>query len=71
MPLLKIEGGHNLTGEVFISGSKNSALGILVASLLFDGRITINNVPNIMDISMMLEMFDNLNINYEMEKANY
>ena len=68
MPLLKIEGGHNLTGEVFISGSKNSALGILVASLLFDGRITINNVPNIMDIRMMLEIFDDLNINYEMEK---
>ena len=42
-----INGGTNLRGEVSITGAKNSAVAILPATLLVNGKCTINNLPNI------------------------
>lgn len=64
MPLLKINGGKELTGSVYISGSKNSCLAILISALLFDGRICISNVPDILDIRKLLSIFNLLKIEY-------
>ena len=55
MKRIKIEGGHNLTGSIKISGAKNSAVALIPASLLSDGIVKIDNVPNISDIEALDE----------------
>lgn len=50
MSKIIIEGQHELTGEINISGAKNSAVALIPAAILCDEIVTINNVPNISDI---------------------
>ncbi|PAW78833.1 MAG: UDP-N-acetylglucosamine 1-carboxyvinyltransferase [Verrucomicrobia bacterium Tous-C9LFEB] len=54
MDKLVVTGGHKLKGRVTISGSKNSALPILAATLLTPEKCTIHNVPDLSDIRFML-----------------
>lgn len=51
-----VTGGQRLEGEVRVSGSKNSALALMAASLCAEGVTTLENVPNIGDIHVMIEM---------------
>ena len=53
MEKLVIEGGCRLNGEVSISGAKNAALPIMVASILGSGTSTIYNVPALRDVFTM------------------
>ena len=62
MDKIEITGGKSLNGKIKISGSKNSALPILAASLLTDEKISVSNVPNLSDISSMLELLKSLNV---------
>lgn len=52
---LVIRGGKQLHGEVEISGAKNAAVAILPATLLVDGACRIENIPQISDVSLLLE----------------
>ncbi|SCW54334.1 UDP-N-acetylglucosamine 1-carboxyvinyltransferase [Ruminococcaceae bacterium YRB3002] len=52
----KINGGKRLTGEVEISGSKNAVLGILAAAMMVDGPLTLENVPDIADVHVMVDL---------------
>jgi UDP-N-acetylglucosamine 1-carboxyvinyltransferase len=54
LDLLTIEGGRPLKGEIRISGAKNSALPILIATLLTDGDCVIHNVPFLDDIETVI-----------------
>ncbi len=56
MDKLVIEGGHRLSGTVHISGAKNAALPILIATLLAPGQHVIENVPELVDISTTLSL---------------
>ena len=56
MKQLIIEGNQKLTGEIKISGAKNSAVALIPASLLSDGVVKIDNVPNISDIDALDEI---------------
>lgn len=58
MDIYKIKGGKKLEGEVQISGSKNAALPIIVASLLADGETILRNVPDLMDIRTMIRVIE-------------
>jgi len=60
MKQIKIEGGHELTGEIKISGAKNSAVALVPASLLSDGIVRIDNIPNISDIDALNEILEYL-----------
>ncbi len=51
-----IKGGEKLEGTVKISGSKNSALPIIAATILNAGKTTLYNVPNIQDTQMMFKI---------------
>lgn len=51
-----VEGGHRLEGEVAVSGSKNSALPILVATLLTRDECVIHNVPYLDDVDTIMEI---------------
>jgi UDP-N-acetylglucosamine 1-carboxyvinyltransferase len=53
---LAITGGPRLEGEVRISGAKNAALPILAAAILTDQRVVIGNVPNLRDVTTMIEL---------------
>ena len=56
MKKIKIQGGHELTGTIEISGAKNSAVALVPASLLSDDVVTIDNIPNISDIEALNEI---------------
>lgn len=60
MKQIRIEGGHPLTGEICISGAKNSAVALVPASLLSDGKVQIDNIPDISDIDALNEILSYL-----------
>lgn len=55
-----ITGGRSFNGRVRISGNKNAALPCLAASLLTDEQITLENVPMIQDVSVMIKLLQEL-----------
>lgn len=63
-----IEGGKRLEGVVKISGSKNSSLPIIAATILNAGKTTLYNVPNIEDTKMMFEILKKLGAKIEKKK---
>lgn len=60
MEKLIIEGGHRLKGGIKVSGSKNSALPVLFASILCGGGARLSNVPRLRDIATTLELLGTL-----------
>ncbi len=58
MKKIKINGGKELKGTIRISGAKNSAVALVPASLLSDGIVTIDNIPNISDIDALNEILE-------------
>jgi len=65
MDYLEIEGGHKLSGTVTISGAKNSALAIIAATILSDKKVTLKNLPNVVDIRTMLKLLTMLGAKVE------
>lgn len=70
MKQIKIEGGRTLTGTITISGSKNSAVALVPASLLSDGIIKIDNVPDISDIDALNEILTFLGAKVKREESS-
>jgi len=56
----QIHGGKQLKGEVILSGAKNAALKMVIGALLFDGKVTLNNVPRIRDLDELLHLIREL-----------
>ena len=65
--IIIVQGNNALSGEVAISGAKNSALKLIAASLLGRGRSIIRNVPLISDIAIMSEVLRRLGATVERE----
>ena len=59
MDRIKITGGAKLTGQIPISGAKNAALPLLIASLLTADRLTLKNVPNLADVNLLARILRN------------
>lgn len=55
-----IEGSKNISGTVQISGSKNASLPLLVASILTDEPITLHNVPDLVDVHVLINILEPL-----------
>ena len=62
MDKLLIRGGSKLSGEIYASGAKNSALPILAASLLADTPLTVGNLPHLNDVTTMLELLGSMGV---------
>ena len=60
MEKMVVLGGAPLYGEVSISGAKNSAVAILVAAIMVNGKCRIDNVPHVSDIDVLIEIINNL-----------
>ena len=68
MQKLEVFGSNKLTGEIFISGSKNASLPILAATLLTDKKIYLNNLPKVKDIETMIKLLQSLGSKTKFEK---
>ncbi len=55
-----IKGGNPLQGEVVIGGAKNAALGILAAAIMTDETVTIDNLPDVRDINVLLDAIESI-----------
>ena len=62
MKTFKIEGGHQLKGAIQPQGAKNEALQILCAVLLSPEKITINNIPEIIDVNKLIVLLGKLGV---------
>ncbi len=65
-----INGGKILSGEVNISGAKNSALKLIAASILADKKITLSNVPIIEDVNTMVKVLRILGAKVSLDEKN-
>jgi UDP-N-acetylglucosamine 1-carboxyvinyltransferase len=72
MDYLEIVGGNTLKGEVSISGAKNAALPIIAATILSDKKVTLTNLPNVVDIRTLLKLLTMLGgeVNHDKTIAN-
>ena len=68
MDKILVHGGHKLSGTLRVSGSKNSALPILAATLLTKEPCAVSNVPDLSDINYMLQILSHLGA--EVERAS-
>ena len=62
MATFKIEGGHQLSGEITPQGAKNESLQILSAVLLTPDKVTISNIPDIRDVNKLIDLLENLGV---------
>lgn len=65
-----IEGGHELFGEVNISGAKNAAVAIIPAAILADDVVRIENIPSISDVSLIIKILDRMGAGIKMINKN-
>ena len=68
MSTFKIEGGIRLKGDVQPQGAKNEALQILCAVLLTPEKVTINNIPDILDVNKLITLLGNLGVKIQKNK---
>jgi UDP-N-acetylglucosamine 1-carboxyvinyltransferase len=59
MDRIRITGGQQLQGTIPISGAKNAALPLMIASLLTPDTVTLKNVPNLADVSLLIRILRN------------
>ncbi|HIT14830.1 MAG TPA: UDP-N-acetylglucosamine 1-carboxyvinyltransferase [Candidatus Avimuribaculum pullicola] len=62
MSTFVVEGGHQMRGELIPQGAKNEALQILCATLLTDEVVTINNLPDILDVNNLIALLKDIGV---------
>ena len=65
MAIFKVEGGHRLHGSITPQGAKNEALQILCATLLTPERVTVHNIPRILDVMQLIELLRRMGVEVE------
>ncbi|MBB6450484.1 UDP-N-acetylglucosamine 1-carboxyvinyltransferase [Geomicrobium halophilum] len=66
MDKLMVEGGHALSGQVHISGAKNSAVALIPAAILADSPVTIDNLPLISDVEVLEDLLTHIGADVEL-----
>ena len=64
MDSIRIVGGHRLNGTIPISGAKNAALPLMIASLLTNETLTLENVPDLADVGLLKRILANHGVDY-------
>jgi UDP-N-acetylglucosamine 1-carboxyvinyltransferase len=64
MDRIKIVGGRELSGTIPISGAKNAALPLMIASLLCEETLTLENVPHLADVEQLIRILGNHGVDY-------
>ncbi|MDR1610434.1 MAG: UDP-N-acetylglucosamine 1-carboxyvinyltransferase [Candidatus Symbiothrix sp.] len=65
-----IEGGHKLSGEIVPQGAKNEALQVICATLLTSEKVTIRNVPNILDVNNLIVLLKEIGVKVDRPEPN-
>lgn len=65
MHSFEVTGGKKLKGEIIPQGAKNEALQIISAVLLTPEAVTITNIPDILDVNLLIELLGDMNVNIE------
>ena len=60
-----IKGGNPLVGEVEIAGAKNAALPIISAAIMTDETVTLENLPDVNDVNVLLESISGIGAHVE------
>ncbi|MEY3734072.1 MAG: hypothetical protein RL347_1431 [Actinomycetota bacterium] len=68
--VLRVVGGGRLSGEVRVTGAKNSVLKLMAAALLAPGRTTLREAPDILDVEIMAELLRRLGCSVEHDAAS-
>ena len=63
-----IEGGHPLCGEIIPQGAKNEALEVICAILLTSGKVTISNIPDILDVNNLISLLKDMGVKVNLIK---
>ena len=72
MGSFKIEGGYALKGDITPQGAKNEALQVLCAVLLTEEKVTIHNIPDILDVNKLITLLGNLGVKIQkLRKGSY
>ena len=67
MDRIRITGGQKLNGVIPISGAKNAALPLMIASLLTSGTLTLENLPRLADVSLLVRILGNHGVDYSID----
>lgn len=67
MDRIRIVGGKPLNGVIPISGAKNAALPLMIASLLTDETLTLENLPRLADVAMLVRILGNHGVDYSID----
>jgi UDP-N-acetylglucosamine 1-carboxyvinyltransferase len=62
MASFEVTGGKRLKGEIIPQGAKNEALQVISAVLLTDEKVTINNIPDIIDVNNLIDLLEGINV---------
>ncbi|MEO8582886.1 MAG: UDP-N-acetylglucosamine 1-carboxyvinyltransferase [Flavitalea sp.] len=65
MPAFEVTGGKKLKGEIIPQGAKNEALQVISAVLLTAGKVTISNIPDIIDVNLLIELLSDMGVKTE------
>ncbi len=65
-----IEGGHKLSGDIYPQGAKNEVLEILCATLLTKGKVTVSNVPDILDVNNLILLLGEMGVKVTKIRSN-
>lgn len=65
MAIFEVIGGKKLSGSITPQGAKNEALQVISAVLLTSEPVTIHNIPDIIDINLLIDLLENLNVKVE------
>jgi UDP-N-acetylglucosamine 1-carboxyvinyltransferase len=70
MSIFEVRGGNKLSGEIFPQGAKNEALQIISAVLLTAEEVTIHNIPDIIDVNLLIELLGEMNVSINRTDRN-
>jgi UDP-N-acetylglucosamine 1-carboxyvinyltransferase len=70
MRIFEVEGGRSLKGEIKPQGAKNEALQVISAVLLTDEPVTIHNIPDIIDVNLLIELLSDMGVRIDRTDRN-
>jgi UDP-N-acetylglucosamine 1-carboxyvinyltransferase len=70
MGIFEVNGGRKLKGEITPQGAKNEALQVISAVMLTSKKVTISNIPDIIDVNLQIELLEGLGVKIERTDSN-
>jgi UDP-N-acetylglucosamine 1-carboxyvinyltransferase len=66
----EVSGGKKLSGDIIPQGAKNEALQIISAVMLTPEKVTVTNIPDILDVNLLIELLGDMNVKVDRQERN-